>query len=79
MLAAVTAVSSPQRTSGGIRYRLDPRWVDRYAERADVAATIRRLRKVTEDDDVAAACDQYLTELEMLDQGKDPDVRFDRD
>jgi hypothetical protein len=53
--------------------------LDDYASRDDVAAAIRRLRAHSDDTEVVEACDQYLVELKMLDDGKDPEVRFDWD
>ena len=76
--ALMSSVLSVRMTSSGARYRLDPRWLDDYADRADVAAAVRRVRAATEEDDPARACDQYLLELQMLEQGKDPEA-FDRD
>ncbi|MEJ7792001.1 MAG: hypothetical protein WKF65_08540 [Gaiellaceae bacterium] len=66
-------------TSSGARYRLDPRWLDDYAARADIASAVRRVRDAIEEDDLARACDQYLLELQMLEEGRDPEARFDRD
>jgi len=66
-------------TTRGVRTRLDPRWLDDYSPREEVASAVRRLREGVKDGDVADACDQYLLELEMLESGKDPEVRFDWD
>jgi hypothetical protein len=46
--------------------------LDDYASRDDVAAAIRRLRAHSDDTEVVEACDQYLVELKMLEDGKDP-------
>jgi hypothetical protein len=73
----LVAVRSKRVTTTGVRYRLDPRWVDDYTPREDVAEAVRRLRAAREEGDVADACDQYLTELEMLEHGNDPEARFD--
>jgi hypothetical protein len=72
----VLALRSERATPDGIRYRFDPRWLDDLAPRNDVVGAIRRLRASTQDEAVAGACDQYLLELEMLEQGRDPE-RFD--
>jgi hypothetical protein len=77
--ACVVGMRSLRVTTKGVRYRFDPRWLDDYAPREDAAGAIRRLRQTVEPGDVADACDQYLLELEMLDAGKDPEVRFDWD
>lgn len=66
-------------TTRGVRTRLDPRWLDDYSPREEVASAVRRLREGVKDGDVADACDQYVLELEMLESGKDPEVRFDWD
>jgi predicted KAP-like P-loop ATPase len=75
----MSSVLSERMTSTGARQRLDPRWLDDYADRAEVATAVRRLRSATEDERAMQACDQYLLELEMLQEGKDPEVRFDWD
>jgi predicted KAP-like P-loop ATPase len=75
----IVAVRSQRATAEGLRYRLDPRSLDDLAQRDDVARAVRRLRDTEPGGDVAAACDQYLLELEMLQQGKNPEVRFDWD
>jgi predicted KAP-like P-loop ATPase len=73
----LVAVAQQQVGTKGIRYRLDPRWFDGYARRADVDAAVERLRATVDPSDVADASDQYLIEKKMLDDGKDPEVRFD--
>jgi hypothetical protein len=75
--ACLVSISGLRVTTSGVRQRLDPRWLDNYAPREKVASAVRRLRGAVTGDDVAAACDQYLLELEMLESGKDPEVRFD--
>lgn len=71
------AMRSERVTTKGVRYRLDPRWLDDYVDREEVAVAVRRLRATLKHEDAAATCDQYLLELEMLEQGKDPESRFD--
>jgi hypothetical protein len=73
----LVTVRSKRVTTEGVKYRLDPRWLDDYARRDELAGAIRRLRVALQEGDAADACDQYLLELDMLEQGKDPEVRFD--
>jgi predicted KAP-like P-loop ATPase len=75
----LVAIRSQRVTTKGVRYRLDPRWLDEYAARDEVANAVRRLHGAVEQSDVAEACEQYLAELKMLEEGKDPEVRFDWD
>jgi predicted KAP-like P-loop ATPase len=58
--------------SGEIVHRLNPRWLERYADRAALANDVRRLEPSAAGE-VAVAVAQFLTELDMLERGQDPD------
>jgi predicted KAP-like P-loop ATPase len=69
------ALAHEEPTRLGMRYRLDPRWLDGYATWSEVAHAVTRLDGVALDDATARARDQYLTELSILQQGDDPNTR----
>lgn len=57
---------------GAVVHHLNPRWLERYVDRADLVADVRRLEP-SATDDAAVAVKQFFVALQMLEQGQDPD------
>jgi predicted KAP-like P-loop ATPase len=68
----VAFLQTPTTRSGEIVHRLNPRWFERYVDRASLADDVRRLEPSAAGE-VAVAVAQFLTELDMLERGQDPD------
>ena len=58
--------------------RLDPRWLNGWASRDELKADAQRLLKSVPGEDVRRAAERLIVEAEMLEAGKDPDVRWER-
>jgi predicted KAP-like P-loop ATPase len=58
--------------NGETRHRLNPAWFDRYVDHDSLAADVHRLKK-TAIGEVVEAVAQFLSELDALASGRDPD------
>jgi predicted KAP-like P-loop ATPase len=58
--------------NGEAVYRLNPRWLERYVDPAGLVEDVRRLEPSAVGD-TAVAVTQFLAELQMLEEGQDPD------
>jgi predicted KAP-like P-loop ATPase len=68
----VAVLHTETSRNGEVVHRLNPRWLERYVDRAQLADDVRRLQPSATGDAVAAV-DQFIAEFDMLSRGEDPD------